>query len=147
MEGLIAHSAQEVWDAVKIEIDIKGAHETRPQNKEEWQEVAYAARGLAEASTLLMYEGRVEDRGDWEKFVKELTERSLVAAQKADDQDFDGLMQAGGDIYETCTKCHEAYLEKVEKRRTGGVSETPLNAPPGAAPAPAPSATPTSEKK
>jgi hypothetical protein len=90
-----------------------------------------------------MYEGRVEDRGDWEKWTKELTERALAAAQKADDQDFDGLMTAGGDIYETCTKCHDAYLEKVEKRRTGGVSETPVTAPPGAAPSPAP----TSEKK
>ena len=143
MESLVAHMAQEVWDAVKIEIDEKGSHETRPQNKEEWQEVAYAARGLAEASTLLMYEGRVEDRGDWEKFVKELSERSLVAAKAADDQDFDGLMTAGGDIYETCTKCHEAYLEKVEKKRTGGAIETPVTPPPGAAPA----SSPTTEKK
>ena len=85
-----------------------------------------------------MYDGRVEDRGDWEKFVKELTETSLVAARAADDQDFDGLMTAGGDIYEVCTKCHEAYLEKVEKKRTGGTLETPITPPPGA---------PTSDKK
>jgi cytochrome c556 len=143
MESLVAHMAQEVWDSVKIEIDEKGARETRPQNKEEWQEVAYAARGLAEASTLLMYDGRVEDRGDWEKFVKELTDTSLVAAKAADDQDFDGLMEAGGNIYEVCTKCHEAYLEKVEKKRTGGTLDAPLTPPPGA---PA-STTPTTEKK
>ena len=144
MESLVAHMAQEVWDSVKIEIDDKGAHETRPQNKEEWQEVAYAARGLAEASTLLMFDGRVEDRGDWEKFVKELTETSLVAAKAADDQDFDGLMEAGGNIYEVCTKCHEAYLEKVERKRTGGTGEAPLTPPPGA---PAPATAPTTEKK
>jgi|SRR5687768_14021390 len=121
MESLIAHMAQEIWDSVKVEIDEKGVHETRPQNREEWQEVAFAARGLAEASTLMMYEGRVEDRGDWEKFVKELSATSLGAAKAAEDQDFDGLMEAGGNIYEVCTKCHEAYLEKVEKKRTGGV--------------------------
>jgi cytochrome c2 len=91
-----------------------------------------------------MYDGRVEDRGDWEKFVKELTDTSLAAARAADDQDFDGLMQAGGDIYEVCTKCHEAYLEKVERKRTGGTLDTPVTAPPGA---PAPSSAPTTEKK
>ena len=133
MESLVAHMAQEIWNAVKVEIDAQGVHETRPQNREEWQEVAFAARGLAEASTLLMYEGRVEDRGDWEKYVKDLSEKSLLAAKAADDQDFDGLMEAGGNIYEVCTKCHEAYLEKVEKKRTGGVSgEAPLTADPGA---------------
>jgi len=145
MESLVAHMAQEIWDSVKIEIDEKGTHETRPRNKEEWQEVAYAARGLAESSSLLMYDGRVEDQGDWAKFVKEMTETSLQAAKAADDQDPDKLMEAGGNIYEVCTKCHETYLERVEKKRTGGApSEAPVTAPPGAAPA-APA--PASEKK
>jgi len=142
MEGLVAHTAQKVWDSVKIEIDDKGTHETRPKSKEEWQEVAYAARGLAEASTLLMYEGRAEDRGDWAKFVKQMSETSLEAAKAADDQDPDKLREAGGNIYEVCTKCHQTYLEKVEKKRTGGApSAAPLTAPPGSAPAP------VSEKK
>ena len=140
MESLVAHMAQEVWDSVKIEIDDKGTHETRPRNKEEWQEVAYAARGLAEASTLLMYEGRVEDQGEWAKYVKQMSETALQAAKAADDQDPDKLLEAGGNIYDVCTKCHETYLEKVEKKRTGGApTAAPLTAPPGAAPAvPAP---------
>jgi len=32
MESLVAHMAQNIWDAVKIEIDEKGTHETKPQN-------------------------------------------------------------------------------------------------------------------
>jgi hypothetical protein len=146
MESLVAHMAQEVWDSVKIEIDEKGTHETRPRSKEEWQEVAYAARGLAEASSLLMYEGRAEDKGDWAKYVKELTDTSLAAAKAADDQDADELMTAGGNIYEVCTNCHMAYLERVEMKRTGGKpAEAPLTAPPGAAPPAAPGSEP--EKK
>jgi len=142
MESLVAHMAQNIWDAVKIEIDEKGTHETKPQNKQEWQEIAYSARGLAEASTLLMYEGRVEDHGEWEKFVNQMVETSMQAAKAADDQDADALMTAGGNIYEVCTNCHMAYLEKVELKRTGGKpSDAPLTAPPGAippTPAPAP---------
>jgi hypothetical protein len=138
MESLVAHMAENIWNSVRIEIDDKGVHETRPQNKQEWQEVAYSARGLAEASTLMLYEGRLEDQGDWAKFVKELSETSLQAAKAADDQDFDGLMEAGGNIYEVCTNCHMAYLERVEMKRTGGKpSEAPATAPPGAVP-PAP---------
>ena len=123
MESLVAHMAQEVWNSVSVEIDKDGVHEHKPQNKDEWQEVAYAARGLAESSSLLLYEGRLEDQGDWKQYIEDLTATSLVAAKAADDQDPDALMQAGGDIYEVCTKCHEAYLEKVQLKRTGGVAE------------------------
>ena len=144
MESLVAHPAQEIWDAVKVEIDEKGTHETKPQTKEQWQEIGYAARGLAEASTLLMYEGRVEDHGEWAKHVQDLSKTALEAAKAADDQDPDALMTAGGNIYEVCTKCHETYLEKVELKRTGGKpAEAPLNAPPGASKAPAPAPAPT----
>ena len=133
MESLVAHMAQNIWDSVKIEIDEKGTHETKPRNKEEWQEVTYSARGLAEASTLLMYEGRVEDHGEWEKYVKDLVRTSMEAAKAAEDQDPDALMTAGGNIYEVCTKCHETYLDKVMLKRTGGKpEEAPLTAPPGA---------------
>jgi hypothetical protein len=139
MESLVAHPAQEIWDAVKVEIDEKGTHETKPQNKEQWQEIGYAARGLAESSSLLMYEGRVEDHGEWEKYVKQMVETSLQAAKAADDQDPDALMTAGGNIYEVCTKCHETYLEKVQLKRTGGKpADAPVTAPPGAPKAPAP---------
>ena len=139
MESLVAHMAQEIWNSVKIEIDEKGTHETKPQNKQEWQEVAYAARGLAEASTLLMYEGRVEDHGEWEKYVKQMVETSLEAAKAAEDQDMDALMTAGGNIYEVCTNCHMTYLDKVMMKRTGGKpEEAPLTAPPGASKAETP---------
>ena len=131
MESLVAHMSQEIWTAVSIEIDKDGVHEHKPQNKDEWQEVGYAARGLAESSSLLLYDGRLEDKGDWQMYVKDLTDKALIAAKAADDQDPDALMQAGGDIYEVCTKCHEAYLEKVQMKRTGGKAE-----PPPAIPAP-----------
>ena len=133
MEGLIAHAAQEIWDAVRIEIDQTGTHEYKPETKEDWQEIGYVSRGLAEAASLLLYDGRIEDHGDWLTFTNEMRETALMAAKAADDQDPDELLSVGGDIYEVCTKCHEAYLERVEMRRTGGNPDAaPLTAPPGA---------------
>ena len=132
MESLVAHMSQNIWEAARFEIDQTGIHEIKPKNKEEWQEVGYSARGLAEASSLLMYEGRVEDHGDWEKFVKELTKTSLEAAKAADDQSVDALMTAGGRIYEACKGCHDQYIKRVQEKRTGGKpAEAPATAPPG----------------
>src|SRR4030095_12690927 len=31
MESLVAHMAQNIWDAVKVEIDEKGTHHAQPQ--------------------------------------------------------------------------------------------------------------------
>ena len=129
MESIVAHPAQDIWNAVSISIDKEGTHEHKPQNKEEWQEVGYAARGLAESASLLLYEGRLEDRGDWEKYVKDMSATAMEAAKAADDQDPEALMVAGGNIYEACTKCHEAYLEKVQLKRTGGKPEPPPKLP------------------
>ena len=134
MESLVAHMAQEIWNSVAVEIDINGVREKKPQNKEEWQEIGYASRGLAESANLLLFPERLEDEGDWKKFTEELSARALEAAKAADDQDPEALMTAGGNIYEVCTKCHEAYLEKVEMKRTGGKPEAPPAEPAPAAP-------------
>jgi cytochrome c553 len=132
MESVIAHMAQEIWNSVSIEIDASGTKENKPQNKEEWQEVGFIARGLAESASLLLYEGRLEDEGDWKKFTEQLQTTAMEAAKAADDQDPEALLTAGGNIYEVCTKCHEAYLEKVEMKRTGGKPEEAPSPAPGA---------------
>jgi outer membrane translocation and assembly module TamA len=134
MAGLMDPAAQTLWKAVATSVDAQGVHETKPQTKEEWQKLAFTARGLAESSTLLLFEGRIEDHGDWEKYTKEITAKALDAAKAAEDQDAEKVVSIGGDIYDVCTKCHEGYLDKVMAKRTGGKPpETPSNAP-GAAP-------------
>jgi hypothetical protein len=120
MAGLMDPTAQIVWNSVSTSIDKDGVHENRPQSKEEWQKVSYAARGLAESASLLLYEGRLEDHGDWEKWTKELAATALEAAKAADDQDGEAVITTGGNIYEVCTKCHQAYLDRVMAKRTGG---------------------------
>lgn len=138
MEGLMADTAQKIWDSVQTSVDEQGVHETRPQTKEDWQHLAFYARGLAESASLLLYEGRLEDHGDWEKYTKEMSEKALEAAKAAEDQDAEKIVSIGGDIYDVCSKCHQAYLERVQMKRTGGnPAAAPATAPPGSA-APAP---------
>jgi mono/diheme cytochrome c family protein len=123
MESIVGHMSQEIFDSVRIEIDASGTHEFKPKDKEAWDEVKFAAKGLAEAGNLLMMEGRAADQGNWAKYSQALIDTSLEAANAAEKQDFEGLMTAGGNIYEhACLACHEEYLEKFETSRLGSAA-------------------------
>ena len=120
MESLVGHMAQEIFDAVRVEIDETGIHEFKPENDEAWQEVRWAAMGLAETANLLMLPGRAPDQGNWKKYSEALITTSLEAAKAAENHDFDGLLTAGGNVYEqACLACHEEYLDKFVAERTG----------------------------
>lgn len=137
MAGVIDPVAFDIWNAVATTVDEQGVHEIRPQTKEEWQKLAFSARGLAESSSLLLYEGRKEDDGDWVTFTNEMSAKALEAAKAAEDQNPDEIIRIGGEIYEACTKCHEGYLDKVMERRTGGApEEAPAPSAPAAPAAP-----------
>jgi isoleucyl-tRNA synthetase len=132
MESLVAHMAEDIWNSVKTEIDKDGVHEYKPKNKMEWDEVRYSAMGLAETANLLMMDGRAVDQGNWAKHSKGLMDTSLAVAKAAKEENADGVLEAGGNVYEHCKGCHDEYLQQVEKKRTGGKpAETPLTAPPG----------------
>src|SRR5688572_4505503 len=120
MESLVGHMAQEIFDAVRVEIDETGIHEYMPETPEAWQEVRWAAMGLAETGNLLMMEGRAPDQGNWKKYSEALINTSLEAAKAAENHDFEGLLTAGGNVYEqACLACHEEYLDKFIAERTG----------------------------
>ena len=120
MESLVGHMAQEIFDAVRVEIDDKGVHEYKPETPEAWQEVRWAAMGLAETGNLLMLKGRAPDQGNWKKYSEALIATSQEAAKAAENHDFDGLLTAGGRVYEeSCLACHEEYLDKFVAERTG----------------------------
>jgi hypothetical protein len=135
MAGVIDPTAQTIWQAVKIEIDEKGTHETRPQTKEDWQKLGHVARSLADSSSLLLFEGHLEDHANWEKFTKEMADKAMDVARAADDQDVEKIISTGGDLYEACTKCHMEYLDRVLAKRTGSKPPAGPSAAPGATPA------------
>jgi hypothetical protein len=58
MAGMVAPAADEVWGAVAVTSTAEGLEETAPETDEEWERVRFQALQLAEASNLLMMEGR-----------------------------------------------------------------------------------------
>jgi len=110
MESLIGHMATDVFASVGTIIDEKGTREIVPENDEAWAEVQFAAMGLAETGNLLMFPSRAKGQEDWLMFSQQLVDRSVVAAKAAEAKDAAALLDAGGQIYETCTACHMKYI-------------------------------------
>jgi hypothetical protein len=115
MESLVAHMAEDVFASVGTIVDEKGITEIAPKTDEEWDEVAFAALGLAETGNLLMMDSRVNEkakdrRDDWIQLSQQMIDRSVVAAEKAKAHDAEALLTAGGELYETCQECHMKYI-------------------------------------
>jgi hypothetical protein len=133
MAGLIMPGAARLWDAVQTRIDEKGTHETKPQTPEEWAELQFIAKGLAETGNLLTMQGHAVDQENWAKHARGMTEASLRVAKAAEAKDPDKFFETGGQLYDNCKTCHDEYLEKVFTQRTSAQPVgTPLSAPPGA---------------
>jgi hypothetical protein len=132
MASLIMPAADVMWKSVSTVVDETGSHDYFPQDVEGWNEVEFAAMGLAETANLLMLEGRAVDQGNWAKYSTALRETALVVAQAAKAQDADKVLETGGYVYDNCRACHDEYLEQfAEKRGDSRPAETPLSAPPG----------------
>ena len=110
MESLIGHMATDVFASVGTIIDETGTHEIAPQDDEAWEEVQFAAMGLAETGNLLMFPTRAMDQEDWLTLSQQLVDRSVEAAKAAEAKDAAALLDAGGRIYEVCTACHMKYI-------------------------------------
>ena len=113
MQAVIDPTADEIWDAVRTIITDKGTEEIRPRTNAEWDAVRNQAVALAESGNLLMMVPRAKDGGEWMKRAQELVDTSERAIRAAEAKNADQLFNAGGDIYESCSNCHQKYMEAI----------------------------------
>lgn len=110
MQAVIDPAADHLWDAVGSVSDSNGTVEFAPTSPEEWDAVRNSAYIVAESGNLLMMEGRARDRGEWMTLSRAMIEAGRQAALAAEKRDKDAVFEAGGVVYEACSKCHAAYL-------------------------------------
>jgi hypothetical protein len=140
MDSIVDPSADNVWDAVTIEISASGTAEKVPRTDEEWTTARRGALRLAEASNLLMMPGRhvarpgeksetpgVElepeemealvnkDRDAWIRRAKGLHDAVMPVLQAIDAKDAQKLFELGADIEMACENCHSQYWYPNEK--------------------------------
>jgi hypothetical protein len=109
MAAVVDPAADVVWESVGTIVTAEGTEEIKPRDAEEWTQVAQAAWVLTESANSLMIGNRPKDTSDWMRFAQELSDASVKAARAAESHDADALFTSGGDVYLTCTACHEKY--------------------------------------
>jgi hypothetical protein len=111
MKSTVDPQAQILWKAAGSYSDETGNHDLRPTTEEGWKAAQDAARAVAEAGRLMETAPYAEGRGEgWLAFTRGLTElaeknEKAVADRLSDDE----LLALGGELYNVCKACHEAY--------------------------------------
>jgi hypothetical protein len=91
-----------------------------------WQAVENSALALAESADLLLIAGRACSNGevvdveaaDWIRFVDDYRAKSVAAYEAALTKNQDAMVDASGELSESCLACHRAY----RRERTPGDS-------------------------
>lgn len=112
MEATVHPASEALFKSVGTVITERGAEDFAPRTEEEWTHVWENAMTLAESGNLLMIGDRARDNGEWMKLSREMIEAGLVAAKAAEARNAQALFDAGGQVYETCERCHEKYPPK-----------------------------------
>jgi hypothetical protein len=107
MDGIVIPYSQAIFDAVAYE----NAQLTRaPRNDDEWHRLYVQALAVAEAGNLLMIDGRAKDQRDWIELAHQMSLKAAAVAKGASLKNVDRVLDAGGELYETCTACHAKYV-------------------------------------
>ena len=112
MEATIAPSSEVLFEAVGTVVSSSGVEEIAPKDDEEWANVRNNALTLAESGNLLMIGDRAKDQGGWIKMSQALVDVGMVALKAAEAKNPEALFEAGGQVYEVCTQCHNQYWKE-----------------------------------
>ena len=111
MDAIVIPSSQAIFDAV---VYSNGELTASPKTDDDWFAVQMQALAVAEAGNLLLIPPRAKDAEDWSTFSRAMNDAAVIVAKAAEAKDLDGLLDAGGKLYTTCTTCHAKYLEMEE---------------------------------
>ena len=131
MESMVMPAAQQLWDAVGVDVTAQGEIEKKPETDEQWAQLRAAAVTLAEASNALLVPGRhaapagapAEDsdaelspakieallaaqRPAWAAHAQVLRVTAMQALAAVDARDIERITEVGGAIDEACEGCH-----------------------------------------
>lgn len=109
MNGIVMPDAYVIYEAVGTKSSAAGIEEIAPQNDQEWAKVANSAAAVVEAGNLLLMGDRAVDKGDWVKMTRAYMDAGSKALKAAEAKDKDAIVDAGGELNETCDNCHARY--------------------------------------
>jgi hypothetical protein len=114
MEATVTPASYAIFDAA---VYNNGVLESAPKTDEEWEQVEHGALTLAESANLLLLPGRAMPGEEWTRWTHALSDAALAAARAAESKNIDAIMDAGGQVYDTCQGCHARYLVEAQNAR------------------------------
>ena len=99
MLGLTIPNSDFIWGVEEEPVDDGG-----------WDAIRLNAVMLAESANLLIAPGRARDGDVWASEARALIAAAGVTVSAVDAKDFDGVIDSGEAIYNTCETCHATYL-------------------------------------
>ena len=141
MEAMVMPAAQQLWDAVGVDVSEKGSVEKKPETDEQWAQLRAAAITLAEATNALVVPGRhaapaskpasaegsgelaaaeieallAKERPAWVAHAQVLRVTAMQALAAVDARDIDKISEVGGAIDEACESCHLQFWYPDQK--------------------------------
>jgi hypothetical protein len=107
MDAIVIPSAQALFDSV---VYVNGELTQSPKTDDDWFRLRMEALAVAEAGNLLLMPPRAKDSDDWVKLSQAMTQAAVRVEEAADAKSLDLMLQTGGELYASCTACHEKYL-------------------------------------
>ena len=109
MIGITNPAAYVIYEAVGTKTTSKGIEEIAPQTDEDWAKLESAGAAVGESGNLMLTGNRAIDTGDWVKMTHAMMDQGKAAMKAADAKDKDKIVEAGGNLNNTCDNCHARY--------------------------------------
>lgn len=124
MTWVLDPAADAIWGATGYVITAEGEEDLTPTTVEGWAAVRHAAVVVAESGNLLlmphlMPEGE-QDNASWIEFANGMTGIAVQAIEAVDNRDSAALFEIGGNLYNVCVACHQAYARTAPDETPGG---------------------------
>lgn len=109
MSWVLDPATDVVWGAAGSILTREGEQSLAPVDDAGWDAVRNAAATVTETGNLLMMPGR--SRGaDWDEIARGLVSIGQNAISAAEAHDEPALFDVGGQLYNVCLACHQAYM-------------------------------------
>lgn len=122
MVAVVDHNAHILWNT--------SLDEFKPRTEHDWHELEHAAITLTASGNMIMIPGPSQMDRDWvanpawESFAQAQTDAAMRMLTAVREHNTDALEDAGGDLVDTCTGCHQQFKPEIP-----GIVATPEEQP------------------
>jgi len=131
MRHVLNPAAETFWLSSGEVDEGETTRQRAPTTEARWNVTLAAAATVMESANLLMMDGRAIADPQWARWSADMNKAGLAGIKAAQAKDADGVLVAGGDMFDACRACHVKYIpRKPEDQVYDPLPEAPEDAKP-----------------